>query len=342
MTVYRSIRIPWYQKLEAGPSWHKIYVDMLLLFKTIQVIRIEKPDIIHAHLHEGAFLGLICRGLFRIPMIADFQGSLVGELLDHRFIRHNKGLYKTFKYIEHKIHQFSKSMITSSRQAADLIKKSYLFDHERMIPVEDGVNLERFVPMKPVHGLRKKLGIKEDKKIVIYVGILNEYQGIDYLLEAIRLIKDDSIHFLIVGFPEESYIEKAKALDILPRTTFTGRVSYEQIPDYLSIADVGISPKTSESEANGKLLEYMAMGIPTIVFDSFVNKEILGDCGSYARMRDSASLAQTVKETVGSLNDNETLKSDLRKRAEELFSWESKVDTIEKLYEKKLSNTSKS
>ncbi|MFC1643554.1 glycosyltransferase family 4 protein [Chlamydiota bacterium] len=339
--VVRSIKIPWYKKLEAGPSWHKLYIDWLLLITIIREIKKDRPDIIHAHLHEGAFLGLIIRCLFKLPMIADFQGSLVGELLDHRFIRQNRFFYKIFKLIEHKIHKFAKSMITSSRQAADLIKKSYVFDYDRMIPVEDGVNLAKFNLRTPDISLRKELKISEKKKIIMYVGILNDYQGIDYLLEAISYVISgrNDLHFVIVGFPEQGYKEKASTMEILSSTTFTGRIHYEDIPRYLSIADAGISAKTSETEANGKLLEYMAMGIPSIVFDNHINKEILGDLGFYAKMRDSRSLADTINEALESIENNNDLKNKLRKRAEEKFSWESKVDIIQSLYNKKIAIT---
>src|SRR5512137_1549193 len=40
----RIMRIPWYRKLTAGPSWHKPYLDLLLFFKALAVARSFKPD----------------------------------------------------------------------------------------------------------------------------------------------------------------------------------------------------------------------------------------------------------------------------------------------------------
>ena len=51
----RIVKIPWYSKLSAGPSFHMIYLD--------------------AHLHEGALIGKIVSLLFRVPLVADHQGS---------------------------------------------------------------------------------------------------------------------------------------------------------------------------------------------------------------------------------------------------------------------------
>ncbi|HJV67074.1 MAG TPA: glycosyltransferase, partial [Geomonas sp.] len=78
--IDRIPKIPWYKKLGAGPSWHKPYLDLLLLFKALKVARDFKPDLIHAHLHEGAFIGAILKRILRIPMLFDCQGSLTGEI----------------------------------------------------------------------------------------------------------------------------------------------------------------------------------------------------------------------------------------------------------------------
>ena len=47
--VIRIPAIPWYNKLEAGPSWHKPYLDMLLLGTVLAEIRSFRPHLLHAH-----------------------------------------------------------------------------------------------------------------------------------------------------------------------------------------------------------------------------------------------------------------------------------------------------
>ena len=86
VAIERILTIPWYKKLSPGPSFHKFYLDLLLLWKVLLVCRRFQPDIIHAHLHEGIVIGAIVRRLLSIPMVADLQGGLTGELLDHGFI----------------------------------------------------------------------------------------------------------------------------------------------------------------------------------------------------------------------------------------------------------------
>src|SRR5688572_28698065 len=85
LATVRSFRIPWYRKLGPGPSWHKFYVDPLLLLTAYKAAKKFKPDVIHAHLHEGAILGWLLRHLLKIPLVFDMQGSLTGELIAHNF-----------------------------------------------------------------------------------------------------------------------------------------------------------------------------------------------------------------------------------------------------------------
>src|SRR5450759_4056928 len=66
-----TIRIPrifWYSRLEAGPSWHKLYLDLLLFFQAAMLIPDFRPQLIHAHLHEGALIGFFLKRLSGLPL----------------------------------------------------------------------------------------------------------------------------------------------------------------------------------------------------------------------------------------------------------------------------------
>ena len=94
----RSFRIPWYNKLEAGSSWHKFYIDALLFFKSLRVFWREKPDVIHGHLHEGAILGHFVRkfSFRKVPLVFDAQGSLTKELVTYSFFKEGSLLKRSF------------------------------------------------------------------------------------------------------------------------------------------------------------------------------------------------------------------------------------------------------
>jgi glycosyltransferase involved in cell wall biosynthesis len=162
------------------------------------------------------------------------------------------------------------------------------------------------------------------KNVIIFVGVLTEYQGIDVLLEAVPYVvqKMPESKFLIVGYPnEEHYRQKARDLGVQYWVHFTGRVSYQDVPRYLSLADVAVSPKLSPTEANLKLFSYMAMALPTVVFDNPINREILGDVGVYAETANSTALAEAL---IRALKETEWAKQVgllSRQKAADEYSW---------------------
>jgi glycosyltransferase involved in cell wall biosynthesis len=178
----------------------------------------------------------------------------------------------------------------------------------------DGVDLAVYSPRPPAPHLRQSLGIAPDEKIVVFIGVLTEYQGIDILLQAVPVVAREfpKVKFLIIGYPEESYRQKARKLGIENWTCFTGRVPFEQAPDYLSMAQIAVSPKISTTEANLKLFNYMAMGLPAVVFDNSVNREILGDLGVYV---DSGNVEAYAQAIVQLLKNPETA-TELGRRAQ--------------------------
>ena len=164
---------------------------------------------------------------------------------------------------------------------------------------------------------------------------MTEYQGVNLLIDAIKQIvqTNNTLHFLLMGYPEEKYVDMAEDAGISSAVTFTGRIDYALAPEFLCLGDLAVSPKLSATEANGKLFNYMASGLPTVVFDNPVNREILGDLGVYARTGDASDLA---KQIIRLASDEEMLirlRELLRKRAVDTYSWNRIADNIVNTYQ---------
>ena len=336
INIKRIPNIPWYNKLEAGPSYHMLYLDALLLFRSLQITIKEKPDVIHAHLHEGALIGKLCSKLRNIPLVFDVQGSLSGEMAAHGFMKSESLLYKIIFRLETIINNMSDAIITSSTNMGEILKNRFEVDEDKVFVIPDGVDTETFHPNFDIKNLRKQLDIDNDKKIIVFLGLLNEYQGIDLLIESIpHVIKEvPDAHFLIMGFPNvEKYKNMAQELDVLDNITFTGRIDYSEAPLYLNLGDIAVSPKiTLSGEGNGKIYNYMACGLPTVVFDFSTNREILGDTGVYVQTVDSKSLAE---EIIGLLLDEkkqDKLGLKVCEKAVNEYSWIEIGRSITKLY----------
>ena len=324
--------IPWYKKLTAGPSWHKPYLDLLLFIKALSVARTFKPDIIHAHLHEGAFIGLFLKKILALPLVFDCQGSLTAEITDHDFVREGSMLQWGFSRLEKIINNAVDYIVTSSGAGAEDLVRRWGVSDRKVTALIDGVGTVEFRPM-PQAAARALTGMAGDRPVVAFLGLLNSYQGIDILLESMVILKTRSpVHFLIMGFPEEKYRSRARDLGLEGMVTFTGRIEYAKAPLYLSAADIAVSPKISLTEANGKLFNYMACALPTVVFDTPINREILGDTGVYARFADAADLAAKIEALLLDPVARDALAASTREKAEREHSWLSRGGRLLEIY----------
>jgi len=339
LAIKRTPTIPFREHYEVGSSPHKIAFDILLFWTVFYHALRRRPDVIHAHMHEGAFIGLVVGGLLRIPMVFDFQGSLTGEMMDHGFLRRESPFYRPLLRLETAIDRRSPLVLTSSHNARNLLVSEFGCRPERVHTVPDGVDTDAFFPPADrerarLASLRARLKIPPDRKIVVYLGLLAKYQGTDALLEAASamLRRQADLHFLIMGFPAvDIYRQRAKQLGIGNHTTFTGKIAYEQARDYLALGNVAVAPKLSLTEGSGKILNYMAMGLPTAAFETPVSREYLGQEGFYAERGDAGSLAEAI---LRAMDDPDAVRRSaaVRRMAMEKHTWGQAAMTIVSAY----------
>ncbi|HLG50313.1 MAG TPA: glycosyltransferase family 4 protein [Chloroflexota bacterium] len=338
--IIRSPGLPGGRQIRVGSSRHKLYLDWFLLLRGLRAGLAYRPDVVHAHLHEGALIGAAVSRVCRCPLVFDFQGSLTAEMIDHGFLSPRSPAYRPLRRLEGVINRLADAIITSSRSAADLLVREFGCSPRRIVPVLDGVDTEVFRPLwvwgeEERARIRAELGIPAGRRVVVYLGLLAEYQGSGYLLRAATRViaRRPDVHFLLMGYPGEArYRALAGELGISDWTTFTGRIPYEQAPRYLAAGDVAVAPKVSATEANGKLLNYMAVGLPTVAFDTPVNRDLLGEEGVFAPVADVEGLAERLLEVLDEGERAWARGRALRRRAEEHFSWDAAAGKILDIY----------
>jgi glycosyltransferase involved in cell wall biosynthesis len=192
--------------------------------------------------------------------------------------------------------------------------------------------------LRPDNEVRRRYGIPQEKPLVVFLGVLNEYQGVDLLLSAASIMKERiiGVHFLLMGYPDAAYRSMAAEMGLADMITFTGRIDYDQAPYFLSAGDLAVSPKLSRTEANGKILNYMACALPTVVFDTEVNRELLGDTGVYAAYGSAADLAQKIMELLADPERLKMLSGRVREKAEREHSWAARGALIKNVYKQLL------
>jgi glycosyltransferase involved in cell wall biosynthesis len=340
LDIRRTTAIPWRTHYEVGSSRHKIAFDALLGLTSLSTALRIKPDIVHGHLHEGALLGSLVSAVTGAPLIFDMQGSMTGEMVDHRFLNPQGAFYRPARFLEKVIDHMPAAIVTSSQHAAGQLQSNFGCSADRITVISDCVNADSFAPSHDQDALlklRTRLGIPVDRDVVVYLGLLAEWQGISILLQAARRLVDRraNTQFLIMGYPSVNvYRAKASALGLDGNVTFTGKIPYEDAPSYLALGQVAVAPKLSATEGSGKLLNYMSMSLPTVAFDVSVSREYMNAMGTYATPGDADSLAQALESLLADREKALDLGQRLRRRAIEHFSWQAAGYRIMDVYDR--------
>lgn len=340
--IRRSWDVPWVKRLMVGSSRHKLYLDVGLAWRSLEVALITRPTVIHAHTHEAGLMGAALKWLLGIPFVLDYQGSMTNEMLDHRFIQRTSLFYTPLVTLEQYINRWADAIITSTHNAANLLRQEGNVKPERIYTVIDGVNTERFRPFDGSpqweaqrRELRAQLGIPEGRRIIVYLGLLAPYQGTHLLIEATRFLVQrlPDVHVLIMGYPDPgSYRAYAESLGVGEHVTLPGRIFYKDAHSYLALGEVAVAPKMSLTEGSGKISNYMAMGLPVVAFDTPVSYEMLGDVGVYAEKGSAQDLADKLAMVLETPQLAERMRREGRARAVSEFSWERGARQIEAIY----------
>ena len=124
-----------------------------------------------------------------------------------------------------------------------------------------------------------------------YVGVIGEQEGIDLLLQSMKIITSsrDDIQLAIVGGGThlEELKKLCKELELTDYVDFYGRVSDEILIEVLNTADVCVNPDKPTEMNNlstmNKIMEYMALKKPIVQFDLKEGRFSAQDASLYAK-----------------------------------------------------------
>jgi glycosyltransferase involved in cell wall biosynthesis len=306
LDIRRIPRVPGYNKLDAGYSPFRFIADFLLFFLVLKTVWQERPSLLHGHLHEGALIGwLVKKCLFwrKLGLIMDMQGSLSGELAAYKAF--HQPLLSLFRRVEAFICRLPDAFLCSSGQGLTCLRQDF------SVPAAQVHLLEDLVPDSFFAALHSPppVALPPHKQVIIYTGSLVEGKGMQHVLEALRFLGQErgDLFFLLIGYPTAAVEAYVRHHGLEPHCLVSGRVNYAELAGWLTLADVALEPKQGEAgEASGKLLHYMAAGLPVVCFDTPNNRQILGEAGYFAPARTSQSFIATLQ---AALEDKEAARS---------------------------------
>ncbi len=179
--------------------------------------------------------------------------------------------------------------------------------------------------------------------MVVYVGVMGAQDGLDLLLESIRqIVQDggrDDVSFVLIGRGTETPALEAWAREkgIDRCVTFTGRVPDAEMWACLSTADFGVAPDPknpmNDKSTMNKILEYMAFGLPVVLYDLTEGRRSAGDAALYAEPNDPKDFARQMLALLDSEDLRHTLGARARKRIEESLNWDIEKRELLRAYE---------
>ena len=194
------------------------------------------------------------------------------------------------------------SIATNESYRKIAIERGHM-DPDKVFVVRSGPSLERLRLLPPVEALKKGR-----KYMVGYVGVMGQQEGLQYLLEAARIIirerGREDVHFgLVGGGPELDNLKRmAGDLGIADYVTFTGRVPDQLLLEMLNTADVCVNSDEynamNDKSTMNKIMEYMALGKPIVQFDLSEGRFSARDASVYAKPNDAADMAAKIVELL--------------------------------------------
>ena len=297
--IHRIPRIPGYHKLDAGYSPFKFPADILLFILVLKTCLREKSDLLHGHLHEGALIGWAVKTILfwrSLPLIMDMQGSLSGELTSYGTVKSGGLLKRIIVRVEAMICKMVDFFFCSSAESQNTLLSRFHVAQAKTALLQDVVP-DEFFKVRKNKDLRQKLGIPTGKKVILYTGSLLPGKGVQFITQAmteLNKVRDD-IFFVLVGYPKAEMAAFVQKNSLENNVLLPGRVAYGDLTRWLAIGDIALEPKESDSgEASGKLLHYMAAGLPVVCFDTGNNRKFLGEPGYYARDHSALGFARAI------------------------------------------------
>ena len=172
-------------------------------------------------------------------------------------------------------HPIAFSSIVKIITVSDYIKNTIpsFISKNTIQTVYNGIDLKYFnrKEASPLH--RSQLGFFDKDFVIVYSGRINKEKGISELIEAMLQLESPNIKLMVLGGSffdnskdEDNFILslKKKAETIKKQIVFTGFIPYQQVPEYLQLADIAVLPSMWNEPFGLTIVEAMAIGLPLI------------------------------------------------------------------------------
>lgn len=274
-------------------------------------LKSQKIDMIYERYTLFDYAGIKLARTLGVPHILEVNAPLAYEQEKMRGLE----MRALAKKMEKRIYQESDHVLVVSKELKEFVQMCGVVG-SRVSVSPNAVDPARFGDSVTGKKIRNKYHLA-DKTVVGFVGSLKSWHGTETLLQAFKSLHSDfpHLHVLIVGDgPERKNLENlAERSGMSPAITFTGKIKYGDIPQYLGAMDIAVAPYIPNDNfyfSPIKIFEYMAMGKAVIgakigqVQEIVRHREtgLLFEAGNINQLADRISTLakdQRLRETLG-------------------------------------------
>jgi glycosyltransferase involved in cell wall biosynthesis len=221
----------------------------------------------------------------------------------------------------------------------------------------EGVTVVRSGPhtgrMRPVDGLPELR--RGRSHLLVYLGVMGPQDGVDVALRAMQLLLTahgrTDVHLALLGFGDcyQDLAQLVRELGLEEYVTFTGRADARMITEYLSTADVGLSPDPlnplNDVSTMNKTMEYLSFALPVVTFDLTEARVSAGDAAVYVDPSGTPDEAvYRFADAINALIDDPDRRVRMavagRRRAETVLDWQPQRRAYVAVYDRVLNFTS--
>lgn len=275
--IHRIPSAPFLKNVRPGISIKKLICDVIFFGAALSLVwrnRITgQYQLIHA-VEESVFMALVIKCLFGIPYIYDMDSSLSMQITEK---------WVLLKPLAPILAFFERAAIRRSRAVVPVCDAlAILADHHGAPDMEilRDISLLESQPETIEKSLREQLDLAPTQEIILYIGNLESYQGIDLLIESFALVAaaNQSAQLIIIGGNPEHirfYQSRCEDLGISRRVHLLGPRPVNHLRSLLLQADILVSPRTKGNNTPMKIYSYLHAGKAIVATDLPTNTQVL-------------------------------------------------------------------
>jgi glycosyltransferase involved in cell wall biosynthesis len=335
LRIYRAHRLPFIREVKIGPSLAKFVLDLFVFFLATKRLCVSRYRYIHTH-EEACVMGAVLSILFGCKHLYDMHSDLAEEMTNFSFIKN--------RWLIHCVEVLQKWVVRSSAVVIavypELERKVKSIDPGTQVHlvINAPVDLDLPAPDKQsVAHLRRQLGLGKGP-VLVYTGTFERYQGIDLLLCSIPQVRAacPQARYVLVGGRSEQIAQqqqRAEELGVADMVDFVGQRPPEEMPLYMALADVLLSPRNKGTNTPLKLYTYLRSGKPLLATQISSHTQILTSDIAMLVPPTAENLSQGTIELLQNPELAGKLASHARKTANENYSWEVFLERNRRAYE---------